>query len=113
METHKIADYLHTEPFLGSKVTKEAILSKLPTATLIHLALYGSWEDGVLACSPNPTTQPIEDGVYPEGAYQIVVQDVLGMKLCSQLVVLSCCYGNRHRTVNLDLPLAFIAAGVY
>ncbi|XP_041481056.1 tetratricopeptide repeat protein 28-like [Lytechinus variegatus] len=111
METHKIADYLHTEPYLGSKVTKEAILSALPTATLIHLALYGSWEDGVLACTPNPTTQPMGDGVYPEGAYQIGVQDILGMKLCSQLVVLSCGYGNRHRTVHLDLPLAFIAAG--
>lgn len=111
VEIHKTADYLHTDPWMGSKVTKEALLNRLPTATIIHLALYGSWEEGVLVCAPNPTTQPMEDGVYPEGAYQIGLQDVVGMRLCSQLVVLSCCYGNRHRTVHLDLPMAFIAAG--
>ena len=113
VEVHKIADYLHTDPWLGSKVTKESILAQLPRATVIHLALYGSWEEGVLACTPNPTTRPNEGGAYPEDAYQIGVQDVVGMGLCSQLVVLSCCYGNRHRNVHLDLPLAFIAAGSY
>ena len=113
VEVHKIADYLHADPWLGSQVTKQAILTQLPRATVIHLALYGSWEEGVLVCTPNPTTQPNESGVYPEGAYQIGIQDVVGMRLCSQLVVLSCCYGNRHRQVHLDLPLAFIAAGMF
>ncbi|XP_072176653.1 uncharacterized protein [Diadema setosum] len=111
MEVHKIADYLNTDPWLGASVTRDAVLSKLPRATIIHLALYGSWEEGALVCAPNPTTQPLKGGEYQEEAYQLGLQDVLGMRLCSQLVVLSCCYGNRHRPFCLSLPLAFIAAG--
>ena len=54
VEVHKIADYLHADPWLGSQVTKQAILTQLPRATVIHLALYGSWEEGVLAVHPQP-----------------------------------------------------------
>ncbi|XP_071802673.1 uncharacterized protein [Asterias amurensis] len=110
-EAHKVAHQLDTEVMVGSKVTKESLLSELPKATLVHLAMYGSWEQGSLACTPNPTSQPLADGSYNQSAYMIGVDDILGLKLQAKMVVMSCCYGNRHRDVQFQLPLAFLVAG--
>ncbi|XP_038063493.1 tetratricopeptide repeat protein 28-like [Patiria miniata] len=110
-EAHKMAHYLETEAIVGSKVTKETLLTELPKSTLIHLAMYGSWEQACLACTPNPTSQPLPDGSNSQSAYMIGVDDIIGLKLQAKMVVMSCCYGNRHRDVQLELPLAFLVAG--
>ena len=75
--------------------------------------MYGSWEQGSLACTPNPTTQPLPDGSYNQSAYMIGVDDILGLKLQAKMVVMSCCYGNRHRDVQFQLPLALLVAGTF
>ncbi|XP_022085131.1 tetratricopeptide repeat protein 28-like [Acanthaster planci] len=110
-EAHRIAHRLDTKAIVGSKVTKETVLTELPKSSLIHLAMYGSWEQACLACTPNPTSQPLADRSHDQSDCVIGVDDIIGLKLQAKLVVMSCCYGNRHRDVHLELPLAFLVAG--
>ena len=73
--------------------------------------MFGSWENACLACTPNPTAQPQPNGAFLEEDYMVSANDILGLKLRAQLVVLSCCYGDRHRDMSLTLPLTLLAAG--
>ena len=38
-EVHQVAHYLDTEAIVGSRVTKEMLLTELPKATLVHLGM--------------------------------------------------------------------------
>nr|XP_002732922.1 PREDICTED: tetratricopeptide repeat protein 28-like [Saccoglossus kowalevskii] len=109
-EAYNVAEYLETEAIVGSAANKGHILNELTQATLVHIATYGSWEDNVLVFSPNPTSEPTEDGSYNEDQYQIGVKDIMSIKLKADLVVLSCCYGDVHRDVDFTLPTALLLA---
>ncbi|KAJ8038950.1 Tetratricopeptide repeat protein 28 [Holothuria leucospilota] len=110
-EVHKIANQLSSTPLTGESMTKDSVLGKLSTATIVHIATYGCWAKAVFACSPNPTTSQGIQGPLPENKYLISDRDITGLKLIADLVVLNMGYGNKPRDVSLKLPLAFLAAG--
>ncbi|XP_072016745.1 uncharacterized protein [Amphiura filiformis] len=112
-EAFKVAKYLNTSAIVGKEAKKDRILAELQKATLIHLAMSGSWEDSSLACSPSSTAHPMPNGSYLEEDYLLSANDILGLKLQARLVVLSCCYGDRHRELSLTLPLTLLACGVH
>ncbi|PIK41498.1 putative tetratricopeptide repeat protein 28 [Apostichopus japonicus] len=91
-------------------MTKEAVLAKLSASTIIHIASYGCWDDGVFVCSPNPSTNHGEDGATPQNRYLITSNDVSQLKLIADLVVLNFGYGNKHRELQRRTP-AFLVAG--
>ncbi|XP_071948835.1 uncharacterized protein [Antedon mediterranea] len=110
-ECHDVAEYLGTEAIVAKYASKQMTIKEIPNATLIHLALPGCWKKGVLACACDETSFSSADGVYPEESYQLSTDDISALDLRAQLVVISGCYGNHHRNVDLSLPCAFLAAG--
>ncbi len=85
-EAEEIAALLKTEPLLGAEATKEAVIERMPSARIIHLATHGLLDDfgtgvpGALAFSPTET-----DNGY------LTAAELLEMPLSAQLVVLSAC----------------------
>ncbi|XP_033105794.1 uncharacterized protein LOC117108052 [Anneissia japonica] len=110
-ECHRVAEYLDTEAIVAKYASKQTVMKEIPNATLIHLALPGCWKKGALACASDKTSLPNSDGVYPEEAYLLGRDDIAALHLRAQLVVISGCFGHRHRKVDLMLPSAFLAAG--
>ena len=77
-------------------------------------ATYGSWEEGLLAFSPSPSE--VNGGIPTEESYLVTADDILGIRLTAQLVVMSTGYTPFRQTDITSgylLPSAFIAAGMY
>ncbi|XP_035685485.1 tetratricopeptide repeat protein 28-like isoform X1 [Branchiostoma floridae] len=111
-EASKVADYLGTEALTGEEATKEMVMAILPAATVVHIATFGSWEEGILALSPNP--DHLQDGPPAQNKYILTADDILNQKVSAKLVVLSGCHGDDFsRTLDLQmkLPTCLLAAG--
>eukprot|EP00058_Branchiostoma_floridae_P023966 XP_002609456.1 hypothetical protein BRAFLDRAFT_127019 [Branchiostoma floridae] len=110
-EASKVADYLGTEALTGEEATKEMVMAILPAATVVHIATFGSWEEGILALSPNP--DHLQDGPPAQNKYILTADDILNQKVSAKLVVLSGCHGDDFsRTLDLQmkLPTCLLAA---
>lgn len=109
LEAEAIAEVLKTQAITGDRATKSAILEKICSADIIHLATHVFLDDieGLqsaiaLASSPN------HHGL-------LNINDILHLTLQAQLVVLSGCDTGRGRIWGdgvVELSQAFIAAGV-
>ncbi|XP_078685375.1 uncharacterized protein LOC144918440 [Branchiostoma floridae x Branchiostoma belcheri] len=111
-EASKVADYLGTEALTGEEATKEMVMAVLPGATVVHIATFGSWEEGILALSPNP--DHLQDGPPTQNRYILTPDDILNQKVSAKLVVLSGCHGDDFRgtlDLQLKLPTCLLAAG--
>jgi CHAT domain-containing protein/Flp pilus assembly protein TadD len=85
-EARAIANLFKTKPILGNDATKDALLKKLPTARIIHLATHGLLDDpkkGIpTAIALAPTAN--DDGL-------LTLDKILDLKINADLVVLSAC----------------------
>jgi CHAT domain-containing protein/Flp pilus assembly protein TadD len=84
-EAKAIASLLNTQALTGSSATKAAILPKLPSARIIHLATHGILDNiqglkSAIALAPTST----DNGL-------LTAQEILELKLNASLVVLSAC----------------------
>jgi CHAT domain-containing protein len=84
-EAKAIASLLNTQALTGSSATKAAILPKLPSAGIIHLATHGILDNvqglkSAIALAPTNT----DNGL-------LTAQEILQLKLNASLVVLSAC----------------------
>ena len=52
-EAKMIGQILNTEPLIGKKATKDQVLSRLNSVSLVHLAAHGCRETGEIILSPN------------------------------------------------------------
>ena len=111
-EVEKIGEILKTVPLTGKKATKAEVLSRLRSASLVHIAAHGKAETGEILLSPNP-------GPYrkpKEKDYLLTMDDVKNAKLNARLVVLSCCHSGRGE-INykaegvVGIARAFLGAG--
>ena len=55
-ETDMIAQLLGVRPLLGQLATKQAVLDKIKSASLIHIAAHGNVERGEIALAPSGST---------------------------------------------------------
>ena len=109
-EAKMIGQILNTEPLIGKNATKDQVLSRLNSVSLVHLAAHGCRETGEIILSPNNA-----DAERPkEEDFLLTKADVLGVQLRAKLVVLSCCYTGRGEIKAegvVGIARAFLGAG--
>ena len=109
-EVKMIGQILNVEPLTGKNATKEQVLSRLNSVSLVHIAAHGSEERGEILLSPNQgSSNPPE-----EKDCLLTMTDVLNAKLDAKLVVLSCCHSGRGKIKAegvVGIARAFLGAG--
>ena len=105
-----IGQILNIEPFTGKNATKGQVLSRLNSASLVHIAAHGCPEKGEIILSPNLASS---DKI-KEKDYLLTMAEVLDAPLRAKLVVLGCCYSAREE-INAEgvvgITRAFLGAG--
>jgi CHAT domain-containing protein len=109
-EATVVAGMLNARPLIGREVTKSAVLQRVPTARVIHLATHGTAEDvrgkgvpGALVL----TATDRDDGL-------LSTSEIMELQLNADLVVLSACntgLGSISSDGVIGLARAFVAAG--
>ena len=109
-EVKMIGEILNVEPLIGKNATKEQVLGRLKSVSLVHIAAHGSAERGEILLSPNlGSSEPPE-----EKDFLLTMTDVLNAKLDAKLVVLSCCHSGRGKIKAegvVGIARAFLGAG--
>ena len=90
-EAEMIGRLLGVQPLLGQHATKQALLEKLNSMSLIHIAAHGNAERGEIALAPLASTTEIPQ----EDDYLLKMSDISKVQGLAKLVVLSCCYSGR------------------
>ena len=109
-EAEIIGALLHVQPLTEKHATKEAVLKKMKSASLIHIAAHGDAERGDVALAPDRhvTRTPQEEH------FLLTMADVSKVQLRAKLVVLSCCHSGRgHIKAEgiVGIARAFLASG--
>ena len=109
-EVKMIGEILKVEPLIGKNATKELVLRRLNSVSLVHIAAHGSAERGEILLSPNlSSSKPPE-----EKDFLLTMTDVLDAKLDAKLVVLSCCHSGRGKIKAesvVGIARGFLGAG--
>ena len=102
-----IGAILNTKPLAGESATKAAVLSRINSFALVHIAAHGLPETGEIILSPDPATSL-------SGDFLLKMKDILDSNLRAQLVVLSCCHTGRGQIKAegvVGIARAFLGAG--
>ena len=114
-EAETIARRLGVWPLIGQDATKKAVLEKLNSVSLIHIAAHGNAERGEIALAPqHPAPRGSTTGIPQEDDYLLKMSDISKVKVRAKLVVLSCCHSGRGqiRTEGVvGIARAFLGAG--
>ena len=112
-EAEMVGRLVGVPPLVEKEATKQAVLERISSVSLIHFAAHGDAERGEIALSPVPTsnsgnaTQPKED-------YMLTMADVSRVKVRAKLVVLSCCHsgsGEIRAEGVIGIARAFLGSG--
>ncbi|XP_078355956.1 uncharacterized protein LOC144640748 [Oculina patagonica] len=109
-EAEIIGRLLGVQPLLGQHATKQAVLQKINSVSLIHLAARGNAERGEIALAPLETTT----GIPQEDHYLLKMSDISQIQLRAKLVVLSCSYSGRGQIGSegvVGIARAFLGSG--
>ena len=109
-EVKMIGEILNVEPLIGKNATKDQVLRRLNSVSLVHIAAHGSAERGEILLSPNhgSSKRPKEED------FLLTMTDVLNAKLDAKLIVLSCCHSGRGKITAegvVGIARAFLGAG--
>ena len=109
-EVKMIGEILNVEPLTGKNATKDQVLRRLNSVSLVHIAAHGSEERGAILLSPN-----LDSSKRPkEQDFLLTMTDVLDAKLNAKLIVLSCCHSGRGKIKAegvVGIARAFLGAG--
>ena len=90
-EAEMVGRLVGVPPLVEEKATKQAVLERISSVSLIHFAAHGNAERGEIALSPIPTPNS-RNATPPQEAYMLTMADVSRVKVRAKLVVLSCCH---------------------
>jgi len=121
-EVKMIGDILKIPPLTGTEATKNYVLERITSVSLVHIAAHGRAEAGEIALAPNAgwENDPIilksrlKLKIPKEEYYILKMSDVLAVRLRARLVVLSCCHSGRGEVKSegvVGIARAFLAAG--
>ena len=103
-EVEMIGEMLGCTPLIGRQATKDAVLRRLGSVALVHIAAHGSMETGEIALAPDDAKMD----------FILTMRDVLRVKMRAKLVVLSCCHsaqGEIKAEGVVGIARAFLGAG--
>ena len=109
-EAEMIGRLLGVSPLLGKEATKQAVLQRIDSVSLIHFAAHGNAERGEIALSPPRSTNEIPQ----EDDYLLKMSDISKVQLRAKLVVLSCCHSARGQIRAegaVGIARAFLGSG--
>ena len=109
-EAVMIGQLLGVQPLLGQQATKQVVLERLHSVSLIHFAAHGNAETGEIALSP--VCPP--NGIPEEADYLLTMSDITQVQLRAKLVVLSCCHsgsGQIRAEGVVGIARAFLGSG--
>ncbi|CAH3127018.1 unnamed protein product [Porites lobata] len=95
---------------IGEQATKQAVLQRIPSVSLVHIAAHGDAERGEIALTPAYSTM----GTPGEADYLLTMTDISQVRLSAKLVVLSCCHTARGQIKTegvVGIARAFLASG--
>ena len=110
-EVEMIGRIVNIKPLTGTEATKDAVLQRISSVALVHIAAHGRIETGEVALAPSSTRK---SGRPKEKDYLLTMEDVLNAKLHARLVVLSCCHSGRGEIKAegvVGIARAFLGAG--
>ena len=112
MEVKMIGEILNTTPLTGEEATKDEVLKRLGSVTLVHIAAHGDMEAGeiLLALNTAGTSR-----ISKEKDYMLRMSDVQAVQLRARLVVLSCCHSAQGKITPegvVGIGRSFLGAGV-
>ena len=112
-EAEMVGQLVGVPPLVEEKATKQAVLERISSVSLIHFAAHGNAERGEIALSPNscPNSQT---ALPPKEAYMLTMADVSRVKVRAKLVVLSCCHsgsGEIRAEGVIGIARAFLGSG--
>ena len=111
MEVEMIGEILKSQPLIGEDATKEAVLQRIGSVALVHIAAHGRKETGEIVLAPDPrwgSKTPMEED------YILKMSDIQAVKLRARLVVLSCCHSGQGKVSSegvVGMARAFLFAG--
>ncbi|PFX18133.1 Tetratricopeptide repeat protein 28 [Stylophora pistillata] len=100
-------------PLVEEKATKQAVLKRISSVSLIHVAAHGNAERGEIVLSPIPTPNSTNI-IPPKETYMLTMADVSRVKVRAKLVVLSCCHsgsGQVRAEGIIGIARAFLGSG--
>ena len=109
-EVEMIARLLGAEPLFGEEATKQAVLQRIHSVSLIHIATHGDAERGEIALAPPRGF----NGIPQEDDYLLKMDEITQVRLTAKLVVLSCCHSARGRIRTegvVGIARAFLGSG--
>ena len=111
MEVEMIGEILKSQPLTGEDATKEAVLQRIGSVALVHIAAHGRKETGEIVLAPDPRC---ESKPPTEEDYILKMSDIQAVKLRARLVVLSCCHSGQGPVSSegvVGMARAFLFAG--
>ena len=112
-EAEMVGRLVGVPPLVEEKATKQAVLERISSVSLIHFAAHGNAERGEIALSPIPTPNS-QNAIPPKEAYMLTMADVSRVKVRAKLVVLSCCHsgsGEIKAEGVIGIARAFLGSG--
>ena len=111
MEVEMIGKILESQPLTGEDATKEAVLQRIGSVALIHIAAHGRKETGEIVLAPDTRW---ESDTPKEEDCIMKISDIQAVKLRASLVVLSCCHSGQGPVSSegvVGMARAFLFAG--
>ena len=111
VEVEMIGKILKSQPLTGEDATKEAVLQRIKSVSLVHIAAHGKPETGEIVLAPDPrweSDKPKEEDCIMK------MSDIQAVKLRARLVVLSCCHSGQGEVSSegvVGMARAFLFAG--
>ena len=112
-EAEMVGRLMRVPPLVEEKATKQAVLERIGSVSLIHFAAHGNAQRGEIALSPIPIPNS-QNAIPPQEAYMLTMADVSRVKVRAKLVVLSCCHSGRGEITAegvIGIARAFLGSG--
>ena len=109
-EAEMIGRLLGVQPLIGKQATKQAVLQRINSVSLIHFSAPGNGEKGEIILAPVRTGRRLPR----ETDCLLTVGDISQVQLRAKLVVLSCCHSGRGQIKVegvVGMARAFLGSG--